>query len=96
MSLNEELLFSSSIIFSKPTISKSCNKSCNKKKKPCHEESDDEEKSESECDSIDSDHVSLISQSSYDSFDSFIDSEELLVHEIIRARVLYKKQYNKN
>lgn len=41
----------------------------------------------------DSDCVSLISASSYDSFDSCIDNDELLEKEIIRARIQYKNKY---
>lgn len=63
------------------------------KKKPCQkkklcDESDDECPSE---------NMSLTSSSSYDSFDSFDDSDnELLIHEIKRSRVLFKKNYNTN
>ena len=44
-----------------------------------------------------SENMSLTSASSYDSFDSFDDNDEdLLIHEIKRSRVLFKKNYNKN
>lgn len=58
-----------------------------KYKSKCKDEEEDDE-----CD----DELSLTSASSCDSFDSFDENnEELLIQEIKRSRVLFKKNYNK-
>jgi hypothetical protein len=46
-----------------------------------------------DCDE-DSDCISIISDSTVSSFDSIDDNDQLLQHEIQRARVLYKKSLN--
>lgn len=75
-------------------------KDCKKTKTPCNKVAKTYKQfyrvNNNDCESdSDSDCRSLISVSSWESFDSCDDNDKLLENEIIRARVRYKEYYNK-